>query len=162
MASKLDRRHPFRFDPETYRQLYGPVAVSLCTKHRRALLTGQVPEIVVGVLLERAARFAVRIHAYCIMPEHVHFVASVCPEAGEFREFMRSFKSCSARLINKALRLELPNRFRWQRSYWDRSARRHEDIRHQIEYVLANPVRWGLCERAEEWPHSKVLEWPEG
>ncbi len=158
--SHPDRHHPFRLDAETYRQQNRPMLVTACTKGRRPILCGEVPAIVKRVLLERAERFHVRLHAYCIMPDHLHFFVSVSKDEGDFPGFMRSFKSISARLVNEALGLEGASKFGWQRSYWDTFAREDEDVRAEIRYMLANPVRAGFCERAEQWPHSELLCWP--
>ena len=134
--------------------------VTACTKGRRCILCAEVAAILRGVLLERAERFHVRMHAYCVMPDHLHFFVSVCTDDGDFLGFMRSFKSISARLINEALGLEGASKFGWQRSYWDTFAREDADVRAEIQYMLANPVRDGLCERADQWPYSELLCWP--
>ena len=134
--------------------------VTVCTKDRVATLTGDAADIVVDALLEGAARFRVRVHAYCGMPDHVHIFATVCTQGGDFEKFMRGFKSEASRLINKAKSKET-HRFQWQRSCWDTFTPRREDVRREIEYMLGNPVRKGLCDRIDEWRYSKVLEWPQ-
>lgn len=49
----------------------------------------------------------------------------------------------------------------WERSFWDRHARKDEDVAAMIDYVLDNPVRKGLCQLCEEWPYSLFRGYPE-
>jgi putative transposase len=42
----------------------------------------------------------------------------------------------------------------WQPRYFDHIVRAEEDLRAIAEYILNNPVRKGLVERAENWPWS--------
>ncbi len=74
---------------------------------------------------------------------------------------MRAFKSTSSRWINRALGLTgREDGFRWQRSYWDTYAREDGTWAEQIDYVLQNPVRQGLCDRPEEWPYVRLISYP--
>ena len=38
----------------------------------------------------------------------------------------------------------------WQRDFFDHRLRDHHELEEKICYILMNPVRKGLCERAEE------------
>ena len=95
------------------------------------------------------ARYAVTLHAYCLMPNHVHLVL----RTGEapLDRFMQSL----------------------QQSYTQRFNRRHEQVGHVfqgrykallcetndylvtlVRYVHLNPVAAGLVARAEDYPYS--------
>jgi len=39
----------------------------------------------------------------------------------------------------------------WQRDFFDHRLRDHHELEEKTSYVLMNPVRKGLCERAEDW-----------
>ena len=39
----------------------------------------------------------------------------------------------------------------WQRDFFDRRLRDHHELDEKTSYILMNPVRKGLCERAEDW-----------
>jgi len=39
----------------------------------------------------------------------------------------------------------------WQRDFFDHRLRDHHELEEKTGYILMNPVRKGLCERAEEW-----------
>lgn len=46
----------------------------------------------------------------------------------------------------------------WQRSGFDHVIRADEDLRVIIEYLLNNPVRKGMVEKAEDYPYSRCFD----
>jgi REP element-mobilizing transposase RayT len=150
-----DRTHPFRLEQEVYVNHRLPLFVTI-HYHLRGNLDDRSGSILVATLAERAARWRLAVHAYCLMPTHMHIVCSLLNEQGDFLTFVKRFKAeCSRRLR----RAGFPA-FRWQRSYWDRFSRSPEEVRTRILYTLANPVRKGLCTKWEDWPWSQYCGWP--
>ncbi len=147
-----DRRHPHRWHEEVYATSRAPIFVTIVAKKDCALVPDLAP-VVTTVLQERAARFGIVLRAYCVMPDHVHVVCSVASEESDFPAFVTMFKSEVSRRAHCLGHSE----FGWSRSYWDRHARKEDDVGRMIEYVLANPVRKGLCDRWEAWPWSELL-----
>ena len=41
----------------------------------------------------------------------------------------------------------------WQRAYYDRAARKDDDIRRIARYIVANPLRAGLVQNIGDYPH---------
>jgi len=39
----------------------------------------------------------------------------------------------------------------WQRNFFDHRLRDHHELDEKTSYILMNPVRKGLCQRAEDW-----------
>ena len=39
----------------------------------------------------------------------------------------------------------------WQRDFFDHRLRNHHEVEEKTSYILMNPVRKGLCQRAEDW-----------
>jgi REP element-mobilizing transposase RayT len=95
------------------------------------------------------ARYAVTLHAYCLMPNHVHLVLRTAE--APLDRFMQSL----------------------QQSYTQRFNRRHAQVGHVfqgrykallcetdeylvtlVRYVHQNPVRAGLAARADDYPYS--------
>lgn len=99
-----------------------------------------------------------RIYAYCLMPNHLHFASSLCSVTQSMSEVIGRFKSYTTQLSwNVGFKGEL-----WQRSWYDHIARRDEDVLAICEYILANPVRKNLVDSVDEWPYSgmpDVLPW---
>ncbi|MBM4388861.1 MAG: transposase [Deltaproteobacteria bacterium] len=87
------------------------------------------------------------IFAYCVMPDHIHFLHSGKPDP---REFMRRFKSATTTsLKKKGLNFKI-----WQRSFYDHGIRRYEGVLNVAKYIVHNPVRVGFVKSWEEWEMS--------
>jgi putative transposase len=39
----------------------------------------------------------------------------------------------------------------WQRDFFDHRLRDHHELEEKTSYILMNPVRKALCQRAEDW-----------
>lgn len=85
-----------------------------------------------------------RLHAWCVMPNHVHLVLQ--PLAGhELPHIMHSLKSFTAHEITKKLGRTGAV---WQAEYYDHLIRHEGSYSRVIEYVLDNPRKAGL----KDWP----------
>jgi putative transposase len=49
----------------------------------------------------------------------------------------------------------------WQERFWDHVIRDADDLWHHFVYVHYNPVKHGLVDRPEDWPHSSFHFWLE-
>jgi REP element-mobilizing transposase RayT len=95
-------------------------------------------------------------HAFCIMPNHVHWVFELLEkdEKGEIvylQDVMYSIKRFSASEINK---LEKRGGKLWQKESFDTTIRDEKHLYYAIEYTLNNPVKAGLVSHWHEWPGS--------
>lgn len=93
-----------------------------------------------------------QLHAYVIMPDHIHMLLSPeCNgnEAVSLSKIMHCIKQLSARRINRYL-----NRHGsvWQAEYYDRQIRSIEDYRQTLRYMYLNPVAADLIDKASDWP----------
>jgi REP element-mobilizing transposase RayT len=88
------------------------------------------------------------LHCWCIMPNHVHFLASFIRPMDRV---IREFKSYTASMANKAL--GRVGSF-WCDDYFDRYIRDDDHFGVVADYIEMNPVRAGLCKHAHEWPWS--------
>ena len=93
--------------------------------------------------------------AYCLMPNHYHFLLRQDGDAsaGEFPG--RVFGGYS-RAVNLC--------YGWSGTLFEsRYKARHVDrdtyLRHLCRYIHANPVVSGLVRRPQEWPYSNFREW---
>ena len=115
-----------------------------------------------------AERFGAAIAAYVLMPDHIH-VLIYLPSADTLHRFCKCWRGRSARRVIDVLRreqdaaaLEVLARHadaRCQYAAWKEQVRAlpiytwHKLVS-KIEYIHANPVRRGLVEVPEQWPHS--------
>jgi REP element-mobilizing transposase RayT len=86
-----------------------------------------------------------RLHAWCIMPNHVHVVVSPLGDHG-LPEILHSWKSFTAHAINQALGRKGEV---WERESFDHLIRSADAVDRFISYTQNNPVEAGLCEHPE-------------
>ena len=85
----------------------------------------------------------ITIDHYVIMPNHVHFILSICGEGGPSRTpaptnaRLPAFLSAWKRLTNKKAGFPI-----WQRGYYDHVIRNESDYLRIWQYMDENPVRW--------------------
>jgi putative DNA methylase len=91
-----------------------------------------------------------RLHAWVIMPNHVHVVATPLGDR-TLADIVHSWKSFTATQAN--LVLGRGGAF-WAREYFDRFIRDEVHYANAVSYVVMNPVKAGLCERPEDWRFS--------
>jgi putative transposase len=75
-----------------------------------------------------------------LMPDHLHaIIAFPC------RPGMKMIISNWKKFVAGTLGVD------WQRDFFDHRLRDHHELQEKTSYILMNPVRKGLCERAEDW-----------
>jgi REP element-mobilizing transposase RayT len=119
----------------------GPLAAHLVfvTRQRGAIFTDErAASICVSALEQAALKHQASIHAYCVMPDHVHALVEI-PEDERLGVFVRLFKTLSGFRLKQLLGAEV-----WQTSYYDHILRRDEDILDVARYIWENPVEDGL------------------
>ncbi|WP_375419379.1 transposase [uncultured Hymenobacter sp.] len=89
---------------------------------------------------------------YCLMPNHVHLVVMLAPDAPPLIKTLQRLKSYTATQANKLL--GRTGAF-WQAESYDHVVRKGEMPR-IISYVLENPVKAGLVEDWQQWPYTYV------
>lgn len=85
-------------------------------------------------------------HAWCIMPNHVHWVLR--PRPGfELARILQSVKGFTGKRANELLGKPGGGEF-WQAESYDHLIRDGEDLLRQIAYVVRNPAAAGMV----DWP----------
>jgi REP element-mobilizing transposase RayT len=96
-------------------------------------------------------RQSYELHAWVVMPNHVHVILQ--PHE-KLPEVVRWIKSASAVRANRvAGRTGKPF---WQREYFDRWIRTGKELASVTRYVEQNPVTAGLVASPENWPWSSA------
>lgn len=94
------------------------------------------------------------LHAYCVMPNHIHLLVKPLPEAdGEYCKLstiVQRLKSYTSKEINRVLNRQ--GRV-WNEDYFDRYIRDEDDYYHAVNYILHNPVKAGLATQPEDWKY---------
>ena len=114
---------------------------------------------VVACLQNAAAKHDFAIHAYCVMPDHLHILAEALAATAELVPFVSSFKQETGFAYQKRLHRRL-----WQPRYYDRILRKAEECESVDWYIWLNPVRKGICVAPQKYPLSgsfTILDWRE-
>ena len=113
----------------------------------RIFLNPEAAQVVLTSLDWMNRQDRVTLVAAVVMPDHVHFAASL--KSTDLPQLMHSFKSYTSNRINAVLRRRGPL---WQNGYHDHAVRREEDLNEAVLYVLNNPVREGLVKDFRSYP----------
>jgi putative transposase len=75
-----------------------------------------------------------------LMPDHLHGIFAF-PSSPGMKTTMKNWKKFvgSEHGVN------------WQRDFFDHRLRSDQELQEKTSYILMNPARKGLCERAEDW-----------
>jgi putative transposase len=98
-----------------------------------------------------AARARTEIWAYCLMPNHVHFIMSPSDQDGLRATFAEAHRRYTARIH---ARLKVTGHL-WQGRF-SSTAMDERHLMAAARYVSMNPVRAGLVEAAADWPWSSA------
>ena len=110
---------------------------------------------IASIVEENLLRFAdvkYKLHAWVIMPNHIHILLR--PMAGySLSEIVHSCKSYTSTKANKVL-----NRIGkfWFPEPFDRFIRDYEHFEKAFNYIERNPVKAGLCENQSDWRFSSA------
>lgn len=99
------------------------------------------------------------IHAWVIMPDHMHCVIELPEGDHDFATRIRLIKSNFSKAIPKTERISSVRKNKgergiWQRRYWEHLIRNQADFNAHIDYVHINPLKHGLVKQVKDWQHS--------
>jgi putative transposase len=122
----------------------------MCTFQRRQYFTSaDNVDLVRQQLLLTAQEFDVEIVAYCFMTDHLHVLVAGSAEYSDARRCASLFRRRTGYDFRR-----LHGRRLWQEGYFDRVLREQDATFDVVSYILANPVRAGLCDDAVSYPYS--------
>ena len=120
----------------------------LCARVAREQQTPLTEPTVAKALLESAGFYHAKgrwwLGLLVLMPDHLHALAAF-PREEDLSLVVGDWKRWHAK----------QHGIRWQEGFFDHRVRkdaRGEQLQGQVEYLLDNPVRAGLCAQREEWP----------
>ena len=132
-----------------------PIHVSICTDSKQNIFDSDAKaKIIIHELLKTSEDIGFRILCYCLMPDHLHIVLSPGDSALSLTKFLNIFKGRTTTILRE---MEGFKKI-WQRSAFDHVIRADEDLRAIIEYILNNPVRKDMVEKANDYPYSEWFD----
>jgi len=140
-----------RLDPLLYRN---PGYVYFITirafRDCKPFVSGNMNAPILQILREQQNACGCVLYIYCLMPDHIHFLASPKTEQVSVLDYVVRFKGKSTHESWKTgWRGKL-----WQPRFYDHIVRSEENLVDIANYILENPVRKGLCESADDWQWS--------
>lgn len=103
-----------------------------------------------SLLMNEVDRQSIRLYAACLMPDHLHVLAS--PMYKPIPSWVNGFKGHVVRTI----RAQTGTRAVWQPRYYDRLVRTEAEMRDVVAYIGTNPVTAGLCSELSDWPWTYI------
>jgi REP element-mobilizing transposase RayT len=131
--------------------------ITVCTQGRRSVFVNSpVSEFVLRCLASAASEQGYLIHAYCLMPDHLHFLAEARESVCELSRFLSLFKQKTGFAYQKTTKRRL-----WQPRYYDHALRKPGDVEPVAWYIWTNPIRKGLCSAPQDYPYSGsfTIDW---
>ena len=107
-------------------------------------------ELMMGVLYHYVEQKKYLLHEFGIMPDHLHLLLTPTAELSLERAMQLIKGGFSYRFGKQKGELI------WQESFTNHRIRDEQDFEHHAEYIRMNPVRAGLAERPELYPHSSA------
>jgi len=137
-------------------------SLTCCTFRRfRHFSNSQGAQLVIDQLERTAEEREFELLVYCVMPDHVHALVQGRTARSELRSFVRLWRQRTG--MQHAARGRASSRDGatqvapswhplWQKGYFERVIRSHEDLDDVAAYIIANPVRAGLVTSVDQWP----------
>jgi putative transposase len=131
--------------------------VTLCCSARRPVFANRDRAIwFIENLRKQSGDYGFVVHAYCVMPDHVHLLVTGTGAASDLLAFLRNLKQTTAHEY-----LHKFGRALWQKKFYDHILRPRDNSANVALYIWLNPVRKGICRDPRDYPYcgSFVLDW---
>ncbi len=116
-----------------------------------------------AVILKTKSRHPFTTEAYCILPDHLHYLWTLPEGDADYSTRWKEIKRLFSRGYLKHVG---PGGFRnasrrnhgeaaiWQKRFWEHAIRNQEDFNNHVAYIHFNPVKHGLAKQVKDWPWS--------
>ena len=126
-----------------------------CADRRQVFSEPDRASVAVETFADYAALHGYGVLLYTIMPDHMHAVVAAHDDASGLSEFVSRWKTWCSRTLRRA---GVEGKI-WQEGFFDHRVRSEASLGEKCQYVADNPVRAGLVERAQSWPHTGGVWW---
>ncbi|MFB0949131.1 MAG: transposase [Burkholderiaceae bacterium] len=134
------------------------LTLNLLERTNNHLLIDQI-DLLKKVVMEVRKRYPFEIHAWVVLPEHMHMLMGLPEGDADFSQRVRLIKSNFSRRIatnelRSTVRVRHQERGIWQRRFWEHLIRDEADYRAHMDYIHYNPVKHGWVAQVKDWPYS--------
>jgi putative transposase len=151
-----------------YRRVWVPggtyfFTVALLRRGDNDLLVRRIDDLR-EVVASVKARHPFTIHAWVVLPDHMHCVLELPADDADFALRWRLIKADFSKRLpqeeqRSAVRRARGERGIWQLRFWEHCIRDEDDFSAHVNYVHINPLKHGLVDRVVDWPHSTFHRW---
>ena len=132
--------------------------VNLLERYQNDLLVRHI-DVLRQVVKDVKRKHPFIIHAWVVLPEHMHCVIELPEGDDDFATRWRLIKIGFSKAMPKterlsAVRVKRGERAIWQRRFWEHCIRNEADHRAHIDYIHMNPVKHGYVKRVQDWRYS--------
>lgn len=145
----MPNRKLIRMNRESYKGMNWFFATMCCRRAQPIFSSPAIAMWLERLLREHAAKGGFLLHAWCIMPNHVHFLVKGTQDSSDLIAFVTALKQRTAYEARREFGVQL-----WQLSFYDHLVRQEESVPRIAAYIWANPVRSQFCADASEYPFS--------
>ena len=142
-----------------YRRYSGhgrPYFVTTNTADRNPIFSDSAANaVLIRVIEEIRAETRFHLHAWVMMPDHIHLVAST-PDGVPIGRVMGLIKG---RFANRWNRENGTAGAMWQSRFHERALRSPDALRSAIDYIHMNPVVAGLVDQPQDYRWSSAAWW---
>ena len=107
---------------------------------KNQLCRGGTGKAVLSAMKHNHKKFVWHCRLCLLMPDHLHAIFAFPREPG----METAIKNWKKYVAGK-------HGVDWQRDFFDHRLRDHHELDEKTSYILLNPVRKGLCQRAADW-----------
>jgi REP element-mobilizing transposase RayT len=147
------RRVILNWQPGSYYHIYNRGARRLTIFRERTNFL-----FVISKIQKYSQNKEVRVIAYCLMPNHYHFLVrqdGIEPAGNLAQAVFNSYSKAYNKKYGHSGTL-------FEGRYRAKAIQTSEHLLHLCRYIHANPVKIGLVVKPEDWPYSNYHEWLEG
>lgn len=124
--------------------------VTMCCSRRRPIFADCAHAArLVEIVQKHSSTHRFAVHAYCVMPDHLHLLLIGLEPTSDLRAFVKNIKQTSSAEFQKNSHEVL-----WQKKFYDRILRKTDSFDAVAGYIWMNPVRAGLCADARDYCYS--------
>ena len=116
------------------------ITVKCNPKDRNQLCRADTGSAVIAAFTHNHDKHVWHCRLALLMPDHFHAILAFPPTPG-METSLKNWKRFVAGNCG----------IKWQRDFFDHRLRDDQELQEKTCYILMNPVRKGLCERAEDW-----------
>jgi putative transposase len=134
--------------PRAPQELRTYFITSATANRRRLFQVEQNALLLIEILQEQRKKNRLKLHAFVIMPDHIHLLLTPAPEISLEKAMQQIKGTFSFRLKSK---LDV-----WERSFINHRVTDANDYTTHLTYIHQNPIRANLTTQSELYPHCSA------